>query len=313
MAAHTLSNLYAWSLGQLDKALQFGKQSLYYAEKAYGQEHRKMVQATGNIAVIYSMTGAQNEALDYYKRALALAQQLGDNPENNVIRIRLYQNIAMLEQDTAVLENFLEALKIAEKTADNGEIASILTKIGYIYIGGNRFEEAQETFEKALKGIYKQKDNGIRINIKSEIFQGQAQLEMNKGNKEAATKHYQAALDLYQSIYPDGRFSNISSIYSNMADFWKEEDLEQAIQYYRRSIIADSPSLQLVDLDENVATNIIKHEYFNSYHGIYVLLSYAKAIRQRYQQTKKQEDLSYSLELIQAALKLSERSHKPLR
>ncbi len=300
--SHNLSNIYLWSLGQNNKALDYAKQSLDYAELAYGREHERTVHATGNLAVVYNVMGARRDALDYYKRSIAIAEKLEETPNLIIAKSRLYQNVATLEEQN-LLTYLEEALELLKKIEAWGEVANILGRIGTHSIAIGDFDAAKAYFEESLELIKQHSDQGIILNTKSQIYQGYAAIALAQKQLDLAKSYYNKALAIYQEAYPDGRIHFIASIYNSMGDSWKAVDLSESIRYYQQAIVANTPSLSLEALEKS-PENCLQQSIFNYGSMITALNGYAATLYARFQEHGNLQDLETALTAINTLVEI---------
>lgn len=308
--AHSLSNLYLWSLGNTKKALRYAQKSLEYAEKAYGREHERTVHATGNLAIVYNVMGAVNDASDYYKRAINIAESIEESPKLIIAKSRLYQNVAMLENRN-MLEYLEEALKLVRRIEALGEIADLQSRIGYIHVGNQDFEKAKVCFEEALHLLDQHSDQTVILSTKSTIYQAYGEHTLKEGNIPLAKEYYQKALSVFEKAYPNHRIHFISIIYQNMGEEWEDIDLLESLEYYKKAIVSNSPTLSMQELEEN-PSNCLNHAFFNQNQIIANLNSYAQALKIKYEEDKEIPNLINGLKAVNTILELGYENIKRL-
>jgi CHAT domain-containing protein len=308
---HSLSNIYLWSLGQPKEALDYAKQSLEYAELAYGREHERTVHTTGNLAIVYNIIGAQSDALDYYKRAINIAEGLPENTDLIIAKSRLYQNTAMLDEETNSLEYLEEALKLLQKIDVKSEIADLQARIGNYQIKANQLDQAKQSFKESLKYIDLHHDQTVILSTKSNIYQGYAEIAFRNKDYAQVDANVRKALDVFKQAYPNGRINHISTIYHNMGVLWKEKDLDKSIAYYKKAIISNTADLSITEFEQN-PENCMNSTLFNHNQMMGVLNSYANALLIKYKRDQNLADLKTALQSVNALVKIGYRNMERL-
>ena len=130
------------AIGEYDKGLQYGKQSLSLAEKI--QFKKGIGNAYSNMGIIYDDLGNLPEALKHYNIALKIRRDIKDKKGiaaclNNIGEICRVQG-----NYNEALKNYFEALKLFEEIDFKFGTASVSNNIGTIY-------KALKNYPQALK------------------------------------------------------------------------------------------------------------------------------------------------------------------
>lgn len=177
-----------------DTALQFGSAALALAQQLRNssdesialQSKKSMVAAYGNIGVIYMEQGDYPSALEYYLKALKVAEETGDK-DKIAIQLGNIGSIYTNQDDYPnALEYYNKALKLFEGSGNRGKIATVLSNTGIIYWYQRDYAKALEYYQKALK---------IRDNINDK--NGMTNLLGNIGTVYHVQKDYPNALEYY--------------------------------------------------------------------------------------------------------------------
>jgi signal transduction histidine kinase len=192
-------------------------------EKGSAESYRR-------IGIYYLNQSEYPKALDYFLKALRIAEQI----ENNQLIAKCLMNLGVVyydyEEYNLALANFNKALAIAEKIKDKQSISGILTNKANVQTDMGDYKSALENYQKAVK-----------INAELQDKQGISIAWSNIGNIYFYQKNYKAAEDYYkkclklkeESNDKQGMvilLNNIGNLYINIADYNK------AIEYCKKSI-----------------------------------------------------------------------------
>ena len=119
-------------------------------KKRYRQYDESLVKIYNHYGMLYEYLGNESKALQYYRKALALALQLPDH--GNVLKQAIYANMAQLymgrEENKKAVEYFEKALVLSR--SEEIEWAYILSNLGILYQKKGALEKAQQVLEHAL-------------------------------------------------------------------------------------------------------------------------------------------------------------------
>ena len=106
--------------------------------------------AYSRLGAVQAQQGRRSEAQDAFRRALGLAEQIGDLEE----QARAYLGAGTMKQTTSpdeALADFDKALSLAIRMGDDLHCASIQHMIGYQHFYADRYDEAHKCFSEALE------------------------------------------------------------------------------------------------------------------------------------------------------------------
>jgi two-component system, NarL family, sensor histidine kinase UhpB len=148
VALNNLSSLY-FELKQLDKAIQYGKESLVYREKSGDIE--KLSLGCCNISQIY-VTVDMAEAKKYLDLCVKYAEQSGNDDRRIHSYVTSSQFASNQKEYKKSLEFELKAIALLEKNKRNvGMLARRYTAVGMAYSGSNGDSAlAMEYYKKAI-------------------------------------------------------------------------------------------------------------------------------------------------------------------
>jgi tetratricopeptide (TPR) repeat protein len=217
-----------YQVSALDSSLRLYREGLKLAKKLK-KSYEKSV-ALGNIGLIYSNKGDQDEALNYHKQALEIDKQIGylQGQASDLGNIGLIYSDKG-DQDEA-LKYLKQALEIHKQIGYLQGQASDLGNIGLIYRSKGDQDEALKYHKQALE-----------IDKQIGYLQGQASdlgniglIYSDKGDQDEALKYLKQALEIHKQIgYLQGQASalgNIGLIYSDKGD------QDEALKYHKQAL-----------------------------------------------------------------------------
>ena len=145
----------------------------------------------------YERDGLFTKALDYYFRALKIAEELGNK---NIISSWLC-NIGLVYKDQAdypkSLDCFFRSLKIGEELGNKNTIALNLGNIGSIYTSQKKYKEAEEYI---LKALTIDKETGAQDDERN-IEETLTTLYTKTNRYQLALEHYKKAMVLKDTLF----------------------------------------------------------------------------------------------------------------
>jgi tetratricopeptide (TPR) repeat protein len=188
-----LMSLVHITQGNTQQALASAQQALSISE-AIGS--KGMNDALFVLGLIYQSQKQYAEALDYYKRSLAISQQIRDrSAEANILN--LIGSIYFTQQDfKAALNTYQQALAIHREVENrNGELTTLL-QLGKLYGQQKQFQEALNTYQQALT-LSRSLGNSPK---KGETLLAIGQIYQERGEHTQAIETYQQALKTFRSL-----------------------------------------------------------------------------------------------------------------
>lgn len=231
--SNRLNALYdiAWDgylFSKPDSALILAQLEYDYATKKGLKKHQ--AQALGIMGVYYDNQGNYNKAIDFYKQALALKNEIND--------IRgVAASLTNIGGAYQIQGDYIKAIDYYTKSLINHElikntkaIAITLSNIGTVYATQKDYKKAMEYFEKSLK---------IRIEINDirgmvSVYTNIGNCYMLLGNKKNAIKYNLEGLEIAQkNNYKPG----IAAILNNIGTLYNEEKkYDTALIYFNKSL-----------------------------------------------------------------------------
>lgn len=217
-----------------DTAIFYAQSNLKKCEAA--NYHKGIVQATIKLATCYQFKQQFDKAVDFYLKALALAQQykLAYDEIDACNNLGIYY--AKQGYIEFSLEYHLKGLRIAEATNDSGAIATLFNNIGLRFSKLNQYDKAMGYYKKALdlnrirgkegkmvpnlknmaasflatgqtdsaliyynKALVIDKKRGV-VFYRSEVYTGLANCYLALNNLDKATECKDSALNIYRKF-----------------------------------------------------------------------------------------------------------------
>lgn len=191
------------------------KQALYYAN--LGLKHVKKMHWSKGVAVFNGIYGRIYTDLGDYaqaKRYLTIELEIHQRNQDQINIANSYNSFGTLYlrqgQHTQALNEFLQALKVAESAAANALIPIVLENISVVYFDQEHFDKAFHYSKQALK---KHQMLGDTLGMAKSLA-GMANIYHLTQDTVNAIHFYQKALDLYQQIEASVK---MAEVYQNQA------------------------------------------------------------------------------------------------
>lgn len=228
-----IASLECWILrikGKIDESMQSGSQAVLLIRKTrnwhdHAELKKAMARAYFNLAILYSVTGNFEKAIQHCEETLILAEEMDD-------RIGLgsvYNTLGTIYRDQGKYDQAIDAytrkLKISQELGDKTGIGAAYGNLGNAYRNKGDFDKAIELLTKYLnitEGIGYRQAIGVANNSLGITY-------FYKGENEAAIKFFKQALKISEEI-GDKRLSaitlgNLGEVYENRLEHDKAIDL----------------------------------------------------------------------------------------
>src|ERR1051325_1150778 len=208
----------------------------------------------GNIGVVYSYEGDYSETLEYYLKALKLKQELGNKVEIAITSGNIGIVYFRKGEYSKALEYYLKAFAIDSALDNKNNMAAWLNNIGSVYNTRHEYEKALDYYRKALQIA---EGTGNR-KLMADNLGNIGSIYGTKKDYEKALGQFSRALELAKEIKDKNliaiNLGNIGTIHSFMKNYKQGED------YLK----------QAISLDENIGALDYIMEFEKSLSDLYV-------------------------------------------
>ncbi len=218
MGMSNIANVYYVFAIDYSKAMDYYKQSLelfiQYAEENADSSQETIRAKQGvlntymNIGGVYREQDDSDLALENYRKAIEVAEELGDKPKIADVQSR----IAMIYLDGGSyqegLEAGLNALQVYREVGQRKEEAIILEEIGTIYFRWGRYQESLEYYNQSL--VISQE-----LNLKKEVYDVYREISdvhSALGNYKEALADYTKFVELKDSSIREENLKQINEL-----------------------------------------------------------------------------------------------------
>jgi signal transduction histidine kinase len=198
------------------------------------------------LGVVYRNRGNYAGAIDYYKKALILAEQVNDSVQigysyNNIGGIYRIQG-----NNPLALEYVLNGLKIFEKIGDKRGMAFCTINVGLIYKNQKNYEKALQYLNRTIElreEIEDEDGKALAMNLIAEIYKEQNRLDEALG-------YYQNLERIYKS---NGSKTGLASVWGGIADiYFEKREYERSLDLRQKALDLSRASNSI----EGIATNL---------------------------------------------------------
>jgi tetratricopeptide (TPR) repeat protein len=184
----------------------------------------------GNIGTTYLTRGELDKALEYFRKALKLYEELGIK-EGIATDLENIGIVYLTKGDlNKALKYYENALKLDEELGIKEGIATVLVNVGIVYRIKGELEKALEYFEKALKLA---EELGIKEVIATDL-ENIGSIYLARGELDKALEYYEKALKLGNKLgIKEGKaivLGNIGNVYATKGE------LDKALEYFEKAL-----------------------------------------------------------------------------
>ncbi len=186
--------------------------------------------ALNTLGVAQKVQGNYSEALEYYQRALAIRQEIGDRSgvANTLNKIgNVYSRVGDFPK---ALDHYQQNLTINEEIGNQVGISNATNNIGLLYYAQDDYPTALEYLEKSLAMDQK---IGKKYGIASSL-NNLGIITSDMGDYATAQDYYQRSFQLFSEIHNQTEMAKAAmNIGTNYQDL---NDIEKAFQYFQKSL-----------------------------------------------------------------------------
>ena len=186
--------------------------------------------ALQTMGVVYANTGAYSEALEHFRRALVMHEELGNRTSAAGVTGNMGNVFAMTGDYPRALEQLRRALQVHEELGDRAGAALVTSSIGTVYYSTSAYPEALEYYRRAL-AVHEELGDRANATIST----------VNMGSVYASTKAYPEALEHFHralTVYEnEGNRAGAALVTGNMGTVYADtEAYPEALEHFHRAL-----------------------------------------------------------------------------
>jgi CHAT domain-containing protein/Tfp pilus assembly protein PilF len=222
---------YAYVSGNYPRALNLLLGAKLVATRL--DEKPELANIWTNLGIIHLLQNQAEQALNAYRRSLALYQDLGKKSDVGRMTANLGLVFSAMGKTKEALDHFDRGLKIAEELGEKAQIAQIYENIGGLYYEQNRYPLASEYYQKSAASF---ETAGLKSASAGRLVRV-AKVEYEQGNDAAAVDFYHRAVAKYEEA---GERRSRGYVFHSIANlYYTQGDYPQALSYYLKSVKAE--------------------------------------------------------------------------
>ncbi len=214
----------------LDKADYKQAHQIYSNLLKIAQENNKRIFlriSYTSLGIIEIRKGNQDNALEYFNKALAIAENIGDKHGYAKVNTEIAMILFAQGKDDEAISSLEKCLYMAKYIGDKQQEQTVLYNFGYIYSILQDFDKAIAYFQQA-KEIAEIISDKVGITYAND---GMGDAYFNKQDFNTAKDIYQANLDLQKKL---GDKEGVAHTIGNLANILREEKkYDKALEYYK--------------------------------------------------------------------------------
>lgn len=175
-------------------ALNYHNKALYLIKKSQGEENIELINVYNNIAQNYEANDNYDSAIEYIKKAIAIAEAQykgGDHPVFSVLYMNAGNYYAGKREWKLALEYYEKAAASRNKHINSGTPQLVYLNIGNLYAAKNDPDEALRWYARCDSSY--RYGEGTSVQEKSAIAQGIGAAYLLKKDFPAALRHFDEA------------------------------------------------------------------------------------------------------------------------
>lgn len=231
---------------KLDSAIKYYEKAYKFSQQAGIDFKKQASDNIANVAYCYSELDNYSVAINFYKKALEISQEIGNLKDIATLYSNMGVSAMLNSQYNLALECFMNAVKIDEQIYNITEISTDYNNLGKLYEAWNQYELAKHYYQKALV-IDKMNNDSSKLSIR---YNSIGMLFKNYKKLDSALVYLQKALEIdkanknYKNIAT--RQSNIGQIFLELQDFENaKNNLFEAYNFFAQNNIEKSSSITL--------------------------------------------------------------------
>jgi tetratricopeptide (TPR) repeat protein len=224
------------NIGIAYTSLSQAEKALEYYRRALSireeiDDREGMAATDNNIGVVYDTLGQREKALEYYHRAAPILEELGDQEGLATTLNNIGLVYESLGQSDNALSHYNRALPISQEVGDRTGVAQTLNNIGLLYYNLGQMENALDHYNRALPIL---EELGDRVRLAALLNNLGLVYFSTVGQREKAFDFYDRALSIRKEL---GDRTGISQTLTNIGLVYHNlGQWAEAIAYYKRAV-----------------------------------------------------------------------------
>lgn len=227
-----LSSYYLKILSKMDKAIQYGKESLFLCIKLNGDDHLETANIFRNLGSAYDDKGEYDKAIEFCSLSLDITKnKLGESHSKTATIFNelgiIYKNKGAFDKAVDLCSTSLKIRKnVLEKT--HPDIASSYNNLGVIYKNKGEYQKSIDCHLSALE-IQKENTDGAHPDI-AVSYLNLASSYFHQDQYDESIKYYSKALKIREQLLGKNHFGT-SSCYEGLAIAYRRQGkLKEALE-----------------------------------------------------------------------------------
>ncbi|MBD3285822.1 tetratricopeptide repeat protein, partial [candidate division WOR-3 bacterium] len=214
-----------------------------------------------NIGLVYEHRGEYDKALDYYNKALALREEIGDKIWVASTLNNIGNSYAGLGNFNKALENQLKAFRIRKEVGDKNGVAFSYHDIGLIFLNQEKYDLAADYL---YKGLHLAQEIGVK-NLEMGFYNLLTRLSEAQGKYKEAFTYHKEFHDLKQAIFSEASAARIAALEAKVETEARErkEEVTRLKTEELEKMVAERTAKLEAEIAERIRAERIQSVLFN--------------------------------------------------
>jgi len=194
-------------------------------------DRTSMATVLSNMGIVYGRIGDDEASLEHYRRSLAIDEEMGNSDGAAVTLGNMGIIFRNVGDYPSALGHYRRALAIHEELNDRNGIARVISNIGVVSYDTGDFALAIEQHQRAL-AIHEELEN--RFGAACTVG-NIGNVYLNTGDNRSALAYFHRAVSLFEAVgFAAGlaqATGNVGAAYHNLKEY------RSALEYYRQALI----------------------------------------------------------------------------
>ncbi|MFX1277967.1 MAG: tetratricopeptide repeat protein [Promethearchaeota archaeon] len=217
MMKYLIPHVIYFNFNRLEDSFRCGIRALEYIDSADNQCLKQLI--LNNIGWIYYKMGNLSEAIEHFKEAATIAQELGKKDQELVYLSNLGDINERIQNFPQALEYYKKAMALAENSGNLMEELRILNSVIEVYEILENYSDALKFSENALKLSERLGD----LKKKAMVLNNIGSIYYKQNNLDLALDYFQQSEKIFRRINDNENISiclnNIGTVFQNLYDY----------------------------------------------------------------------------------------------